>query len=476
MGPFPQRHAWVWAVLPAGVARVCVRRDPALGEALQAAGFELAEQAGADDPTLFALGSRSRASDTVDAVLKAAGDGAVAVVIDRAPRRDGRTGAVRSAVARLTSVLVALPTAIERRLLRRRLARPGMRVGSVSMSDRGRSAYQLGGRLWRRGLAPVGSVAWTIPDGCETFVEAAVAEGSEAVGRPLAIREMTIVESGKILVELEGGEAERWFLRIAGGSSAAYISSSLHAIGTITASDVPSVLRERLVQPLADGRIGPTRYSLERKVAGRHPSKLTPALWEECDEFLVELHRLGSDQGPGGFHEVTRRLDSDLELLGRVLGGTESSAIEAFAGRLAARLRGLPLGWEHGDFWAHNIITVDGRLRAVLDWDTALAGSLPLLDLYDLISLPAGRRRQLHIGARLERVLLPLVRRGADERIRNYCDATGTPAVPDVLESVAAAYWVSRAARAVREVPFRAELDYWVDENVRSPLRALGRL
>ena len=78
MGPFPQRHAWVWAVLPAGVARVCVRRDPALGEALQAAGFELAERAGADDPTLFALGSRS--SDTVDAVLKAAGDGTVAAL------------------------------------------------------------------------------------------------------------------------------------------------------------------------------------------------------------------------------------------------------------------------------------------------------------------------------------------------------------------------------------------------------------
>jgi hypothetical protein len=122
------------------------------------------------------------------------------------------------------------------------------------------------------------------------------------------------------------------------------------------------------------------------------------------------------------------------------------------------------------------LITTKGHLRAVLDWDTASARSLALLDLYDLISLPVGQRRHLQIGARLEDVLLPLARQGGDERIRAYCEATNTPPEVDLLEAVVGVYWVSRTARSVREHPLRAERKSWVDENVRRPLDLLGGL
>ena len=159
-----------------------------------------------------------------------------------------------------------------------------------------------------------------------------------------------------------------------------------------------------------------------------------------------------------------------------VLGGADGSAFVALESRLAASVGDLPLVWEHGDFWADNVVTVGGRLRAVLDWDTASADSLPLLDLYDLLSLPAGRRRHPQIGARLETALLPMAAAGGEERVRAYCEATGTPPERDLLEAVAAVYWARRAARAVREHPLRAERESWVRENIRRPLSLLSGL
>jgi hypothetical protein len=99
-----------------------------------------------------------------------------------------------------------------------------------------------------------------------------------------------------------------------------------------------------------------------------------------------------------------------------------------------------------------------------------------LLDLYDLVSLSVRRApRFAHVGPRLTEILLPLLRRGGNDRIRAYCAATGTGSDPETLETAAAAYWIVRAARAMRELPVRGELPWWVDQNVRQPLSELGR-
>jgi aminoglycoside phosphotransferase (APT) family kinase protein len=471
--PFPQRHGWLWAALPVGVARVRVLLDTSLAAAVSAAGFEVVERGGESDVTLVALGSDERNGDVLDRALRGAGNGAVGIVIDRAPDR-GRHGAARRVLARLVSPSRAAPVALERRRVVRRLARPGMRVRWLPMSDRARTVYGLGSRLWRRGLVPVGAIVWATPNERPTFVEGAVAEAEVALGRTLTSRSMTVVESGKILVEVADSNGERWFLRVAGEPSAHYIANSLHALRTLLGADPPNVLGDRLIEPLADGWVGPVRYSLEPKADGRHPRKMTSALWDDCMQFLIELHRLSSDPIAGESAAVIAGLDADLDTLRHVLGRTEDRALDDLRATFSVRLDGLPLGWEHGDFWPRNMLSVGGRLRAVLDWDTSSAGSLPLLDLYDLISLPASPRRHVHVGARLTRVLLPLARTGGDERIRAYCSATGTPADPGTLTALAAAYWANRAARAIRDWPLRARLPDWVADNLQRPLRELS--
>ena len=120
-----------------------------------------------------------------------------------------------------------------------------------------------------------------------------MAAASTAIERELDTCEMTAVESGKILVQLKDQSGEDWFLRLAGGPSASYISDSLSALEVIADSAAPAPVRERAVKPLADGWIGPARYSIERRVGGGHPRRLTPALWEDCLGFLVGLHGLG---------------------------------------------------------------------------------------------------------------------------------------------------------------------------------------
>ena len=143
---FPQRHAWLWAALPATAATVHVVNDRGLAEAVRMAGFELADR-GSADVIILTGGPDPDPGETAEPLSRSDDDdtAAVAVLVDRALDRRSRAGAVRRAAARLGSALVAVPAARERRRIERRLEARGRRVTSLPMSDRARSTYQLGG-------------------------------------------------------------------------------------------------------------------------------------------------------------------------------------------------------------------------------------------------------------------------------------------------------------------------------------------
>jgi aminoglycoside phosphotransferase (APT) family kinase protein len=41
--------------------------------------------------------------------------------------------------------------------------------------------------------------------------------------------------------------------------------------------------------------------------------------------------------------------------------------------------------WIHGDFWTGNVLTVDGQVSGVIDWDLASDDELPSHDLLNLL-------------------------------------------------------------------------------------------
>ncbi|MDP8968645.1 MAG: aminoglycoside phosphotransferase family protein, partial [Actinomycetota bacterium] len=225
--------------------------------------------------------------------------------------------------------------------------------------------------------------------------------------------------------------------------------------------------------PVAAGDVGGLRYALEPEAAGRHPRRMTAALWDDCLEFLVALLAAGGRPAPDAA-AVRAIVDDDVRLVAPALEARGLDGLQRLAQALSERLAGVPLGWAHGDFWPENLLVRSQRLTAVIDWDDAAPARLPLLDLLDLRGVSDPATRRLMPGARLERVLLPLARRGGDDAIRRYCAATGIPLEPELLEALVLAWWLQRVAHDLRDCPDKLARPRWLEDNVAAPLAALA--
>ncbi|HWC28156.1 MAG TPA: aminoglycoside phosphotransferase family protein, partial [Solirubrobacteraceae bacterium] len=307
-----------------------------------------------------------------------------------------------------------------------------------------------------------------------TRLDEALAGASAATGRSLHVVSATMTDSGKLLARVaDDRRQQRFLLRVAGGSSGALIESAAASTRLLSAPAVAPAVRERVVAPLAVGAVGGVRYALEAEAAGRHPRRMTGALWDDCLEFLVALHAADGHPAPDA-DGVRAIVADDVRLVAPALEARGLERLQRLADGLAERLAAVPLGWAHGDFWPQNLLVRSQRLTAVIDWDDAAAGRLPLLDLLDLRGVSDPGTRRLTPGPRLERVLLPLARRSGDEPIRRYCAATGIPAEPELLEALVLGWWLQRVAHDLRDCPDKLARPRWLEDNVAAPLAVLA--
>jgi hypothetical protein len=229
-------------------------------------------------------------------------------------------------------------------------------------------------------------------------------------------------------------------------------------------------VRERLVVPLAQGNVGPLRYSLEPNARGGHPWRMSNELWSESLEFLVALF---------GLDLAGTQMPSDPSLaafgerMADYVSAEDRQALPSIVAGVEERLAGVRHGQSHGDFWSENFLVREGRLETVLDWEWAARDALPLLDLFDPIALSRRRVRDFTPGERFTEVLWPLVRAGGDERIHSYCRAVGMEPDLETLEGLAVAYWLNRVARQLHPLAVFPQRAGWAERNLHGPIQRL---
>jgi hypothetical protein len=430
-------HGWLPVVVPAEAVRFRVT-DPELAATLADAGAELVDAK--PEVEIAPSGAEVR------------GDAELAIVTVVGPESRAGPKALRAARRAAHSLRARVEAGRARRALHAK-GYPESEVLYWDLPDRVRlpGLTESGAKLPRYALV-VGRRGPPAP----SAIESALAEAG--TNRP----SWASTRAGLVVLAVDGA-----LLRVAIGPTRTEIDNGVVALEALLAASPPPEVAERIPWPLARGRVGLADWSLERLLSGANPARAVPEpLFADCLEFLTALGRLrGEDDRAHPFSDLVATVEE-------VCRPESVSALRELSARLEARLEDLPRCFAHGDFFAGNLLAVEGRLTGVVDWDAAGPGRLPVLDLLHLQLTRSGVFADSDWGRVLLERLLPTARAGGDEPTRRYCDEVGLDAEPELLESLVLAYWLDYLAYQLRAHPVRRVQPAWIEGNVELVLRS----
>lgn len=438
---------WLPGVIPADARRFRVV-DPDLAASLAASGAELVDS--------------SPDVEIASAAEEIGGEAPIAVLTVEAPPRGARPLLVRAAMRLLGHLRVRARAGGARRALRRR--------GYENVSVLG---WEVGQRAELPGVpAPERRLIERLPERAlvlgargprgPTSLEAALAAaGIEAGVEPRS--RWASVRAGVVLVATDAG-----LLRAAIGGGSYQIANHAAALEALGRAGASELVAERVPWLLARGRTGLVDWSLERFLPGVNPPRaLTPALLEECVDFLVALQRaLGGRDGG-------QSLVDFADTAAGVCRPESAARLRALGERLELELAAVPRCFGHGDFFAGNLLTHGTRLTGVIDWDAGGPGRLPLVDLLHLQLTRVDYGGDDEWGRAVVGRLLPLARAGGDAAVRRYCREVGLEADPALIEALALAYWLGYVAYQLETHVQRRSQPEWIEGNVELPLAAM---
>jgi aminoglycoside phosphotransferase (APT) family kinase protein len=435
-------HGWLAAVLPADARRFRVA-DPALAAVLSDAGAELSDV---------------RPDVEIAAASDLGGDAPLAVVSFAAPRHDSSSLAARVARRVVSAARVRAKALRARRIVRSKgYGTPEVVLWDVRQQFRlpgrsraSRSAVEL---LPQRALVLGGRSA-----GKPTLLDAALDAAGARPQEPVSIR-----------AGLVAAMTDRGLLRIAVGPARRQLETQLRTLEALRAADVSAAVADRTPWVLAHGKVGLADWSLERTLPGRRPTgTLSDAVRAQCVDFLVALHAADGGAAPAA-------AQADAQTIAEVRPQHEEELV-ALGRRLEETLAGLPRGFGHGDFFLGNLLVEGDRLTGVVDWDSGGPGRLPLLDLFHLLHLAQYPLGDEDWGPSLVRHLFPSARAGASATVQEYCARVGVAPDGSLLEALAVAYWLDRAAYILRTHRQRRAEPRWLESNIDHVLESLRGL
>ena len=431
-------HGWLAAVLPADARRFRVA-DPSLAAVLTDAGAELSDV---------------RPDVDIAPAAELRGQAPLAVVSFAAPPHDSSSLLARVARRVVSSARVRAKALRARSIVRSKgYGRPEVVLWDVRQQFRlpgralaARSAVEL---LPQRALVLGRRTART-----PTVLDAAL----EAVGASLE-------GAPSIRAGLVTAMTDRGLLRVAIGPARRQVETQSRALDTLRGANLSTTVADRVPWVTASGKAGLADWSLERRLPGRRPrGALTDDLRGQCVDFLVELHGVSGTAVPASSA-------SDARMIAEVRPGAEEELV-ALGGRLDETLAGLPRGFGHGDFFLGNLLVDGDRLTGVVDWDSGGPGRLPLLDLFHLLHLAQYPLGDEDWGQSLVRHLFPSARAGGGATVREYCTRVGVEPDGRLLEALAVAYWLDRAAYILQTHRQRRTEARWLARNVDEVLRS----
>ena len=294
-----------------------------------------------------------------------------------------------------------------------------------------------------------------------TVLEAVAEEVSRQVGHRVEYGS-PLARQGRMIAV-----ADEHVLRIAIGPGRKRIKQHERTLEFLAAA-APPVINERVPRLVAAGKLGLGAWSVEERLPGSAAShELGPRLLDECVDFLVALHNVElADTGAP--------LVDKARIVAAVCSRSEHrEAVLELGSNLDAELGELPRGFGHGDFWTRNLLVTGDRLEAVIDWDSAAPGSLPLLDLLHLTLSARREKTREYLGEALVRHQLPWAEAGGDEVVDSYCGRLGIDVDSRLLTWLVLAYWLEHVAYELDYARDRSGRPVWMRNNVEVVLDAL---
>jgi hypothetical protein len=445
------RHAWLGLVLPRSARRFRTE-DPALASLLAKAGGQAVES----DPDVE-IGDANRLR----------GDAPCVVVPFYRWSNDGGSRGLRG-VRRLASF-----TRLAADLRRASRAVRGLGYPASSSIRWERAAPVVGPGLpepERSHLAhrlPLNAVLIAHRGRPEpTIFEEVIAAACREVGQRRPPSRVVFGSSGVVVAEL--GSA---VLRLAVGPARSRLRAQRETITQLRASEPPSDVARRVPQLIAHGSEGVAEWTLEERLPGRHPSRLSGDLAEDCLDFLAGLGRLSSDAS------TRSRLEAGAEAVAAACGDGLGGEVLEVASEAAAELDGHSACFVHGDFWSGNLLAVGDRLTGVIDWSAGGPDGMPLLDVLHLRLSSIRERTREPLGHAVAKHLLSGETAGDDDVLRAYSTRLGLRFSPAEQRALATAYWLDALARELRDPDslLGPEAIGWRNDNVRPVLTSLER-
>ena len=432
-------HGWLAAVLPAGARRFRVA-DASLAPVLVDAGAELVE---------------TDAEVEIGPAPELRGQAGLAVVSFAAPAHDSSSFALRAGRRVLSAARVRVKAFRARRVVRSK----GYPRSEVVFWDVRQQFRLRGGKRMRRKAVEL------LPQRA-LVVGRRNGEGQTLLAAALDAAGARLEEPPSIRAGLVAAMTDRGLLRVAVGPGRRQLETQRRALSALEALKPGATVSDRTPWVLDHGRTGLADWSLERRLTGRRPEGgLTDGLRAQCLDFLVELH--GADGSA-----PARRPSDDARAIAEV-ALAQAETLSALGSRLDAMLEQLPRGFGHGDFFLGNLLADEERLTGVVDWDSGGPGRLPLLDLFHLLHLAQYPLGDEDWGPSLVRHLFPWARAGGDLTVAQYCGRIGLDAGEAVLEALAVAYWLDRAAYILETHRHRRTEPRWLERNVADVLAGL---
>jgi hypothetical protein len=278
---------------------------------------------------------------------------------------------------------------------------------------------------------------------------------ARAAGFDATIRRFGTGSGGSALATLKDGSG--WHvLRV---SAIGQPADPVHAADAL--SRLASLGVDVVPQLRGRGSVLTASWTLETRLPGRRPARVSPAMARQVATFCGKLPRASS--GPTA-------MQADLD---RIIGSMPQrrGQLTDLAGRTSGRLARLPLIMRHGDLWAGNLLVSGNRLTGIVDWDNWHAAATPGVDVLHLLAADAALRSKRELGEIwLER---PWRSPAYSSIAADYWASLGVRLSDDELEAVGVAWWAAATSHALELAPEQVEDRRWVGLNVEAVLERL---